>query len=179
MDENAQSAEQIPSTIGRYKIQECVGYGAMGAVYKAFDPLIKRTLAIKTLRLDIPRNAPQYRSFIERFEHEARISGTLNHPNIVTLFDVGEEGGLPFLAMEFVPGETIASLIEKGVRFDPERVISLVSQIAAAVDYAHAKGVIHRDIKPDNVFLLNMAGSPDFVKLLDFSVAKLLEGDRM
>ena len=173
MDENAQSAEQIPSTIGRYKIQECVGYGAMGAVYKAFDPLIKRTLAIKTLRLDIPRNAPQYRSFIERFEHEARISGTLNHPNIVTLFDVGEEGGLPFLAMEFVPGETIASLIEKGVRFDPERVISLVSQIAAAVDYAHAKGVIHRDIKPSNLIL----SEGDNVKVTDFGIAKLADAD--
>ena len=78
----------------------------MGAVYKAFDPLIKRTLAIKTIRLDIPRQSPQYKSFIERFYHEARISGTLSHPNIVTLFDIGEESGLPYLAMEFVEGET-------------------------------------------------------------------------
>ena len=88
--------------------QESIGFGAMGAVYKAFDPLIKRTLAIKTIRLDIPRQSPQYKSFIERFYHEARISGTLSHPNIVTLFDIGEESGLPYLAMEFVEGQTIA-----------------------------------------------------------------------
>ena len=103
-----------------------MGFGAMGAVYKAFDPLIKRTLAIKTIRLDIPRQSPQYKSFIDRFYHEARISGTLSHPNIVTLFDIGEENGLPYLAMEFVEGETIASLLERGVRFKPEKVIGLV-----------------------------------------------------
>jgi TonB family protein len=173
MDETTQLAEQMPSTIGRYKVQECVGYGAMGAVYKAFDPLIKRTLAIKTIRLDIPRNAPQYKSFIERFQHEARISGTLSHPNIVTLFDIGEEGGLPFLAMEFVAGETIAALIEKGVRFDPERVVSLVSQVASAVDYAHAKGVVHRDIKPSNLIL----AEGDNVKVTDFGIAKLADAE--
>ncbi|MFI5183648.1 MAG: serine/threonine protein kinase, partial [Vicinamibacteria bacterium] len=123
MNEKSGSAEQMPATIGRYQVQESIGYGAMGAVYKAFDPLIKRTLAIKTIRLDIPRQSPQYKSFIERFYHEARISGTLSHPNIVTLFDIGEEGGIPYLAMEFVEGETIASLLERGVRFPPEKVI--------------------------------------------------------
>src|SRR5687768_13495324 len=146
MDENCLA--QMSHTIGRYQIQGSIGYGAMGAVYKAFDPLIKRTLAIKTIRLDIPRQSPQYKSFIDRFYHEARISGTLSHPNIVTLFDIGEENGLPYLAMEFVEGETIASMVERGVRFKPEKVINLVSQVASAIDYAHSKGVIHRDIKP-------------------------------
>jgi eukaryotic-like serine/threonine-protein kinase len=127
MDETPRPPEQIPQTIGRYQVQESIGYGAMGAVYKAFDPLIKRTLAIKTIRLDIPRQSPQYRSFIERFYHEARISGTLSHPNIVTLFDIGEEGGVPFLAMEFVEGETLSSILERGVRFPPEKVIGLIS----------------------------------------------------
>src|SRR5262249_54857917 len=131
MDEKSQVSEQMPQTIGRYQILGSIGYGAMGAVYKAFAPLIKRTLAIKTIRLDIPRQSPQYKSFIERFYHEARISGTLSHPNIVTLFDIGEEGGIPYLAMEYVEGETIASLIEKGVRFNPEKVIGLISQIAS------------------------------------------------
>ena len=106
-DERSQAAGQIPSAIGRYQIPGTLGFGAMGAVYKAFDPLIKRTLAIKTIRLDIPRQSPQYQAFIERFYHEARISGTLSHPNIVTLFDIGEENGVPFLAMEFVDGQTI------------------------------------------------------------------------
>ncbi len=99
MDDKSHNPEQMPQTIGRYQISGSIGYGAMGAVYKAFDPLIKRTLAIKTIRLDIPRQSPQYKSFIERFYHEARISGTLSHPNIVTLFDIGEEGGIPYLAM--------------------------------------------------------------------------------
>src|SRR5262245_39358502 len=173
MSEKPAFPEEIPQAIGRYQIQASIGYGAMGAVYKAFDPLIKRTLAIKTIRLDIPRQSPQYKSFIERFYHEARISGTLSHPNIVTLFDIGEEGGVPYLAMEFVEGETISSLIEKGVRFHPEKVISLVSQIASALDYAHSKGVIHRDIKPSNVILFD----GDRVKVTDFGIAKLVDAE--
>ncbi|HEX6736885.1 MAG TPA: serine/threonine-protein kinase, partial [Vicinamibacteria bacterium] len=143
------------------------------AVYKAFDPLIKRTLAIKTIRLDIPRQSPQYKSFIDRFYHEARISGTLSHPNIVTLFDIGEENGLPYLAMEFVEGETLSSLLEKGLRFKPEKVIGLVSQVAAAVDYAHSKGVIHRDIKPSNLIL----SEGDRIKVTDFGIAKLIDAE--
>ena len=103
-DGRRQVADAVPAAIGRYQITGSLGYGAMGAVYKAFDPLIKRTLAIKTVRLDIPRSSPQYRSFIERFQHEAQISGTLSHPGIVTLFDLGEENGLPYFAMEFVDG---------------------------------------------------------------------------
>jgi serine/threonine-protein kinase len=173
MNEHSGFTEQMPSTIGRYQVQGSIGFGAMGAVYKAFDPLIKRTLAIKTIRLDIPRQSPQYKSFIERFYHEARISGTLSHPNIVTLFDIGEEGGIPYLAMEFVEGETIASLLERGVRFPPEKVIGLVSQVAAAIDYAHGKGVIHRDIKPSNLILFEA----ERVKVTDFGIAKLVDAE--
>src|SRR5262245_24366095 len=173
MSENGRAADSMPQTIGRYQVAESVGFGALGAVYKAFDPLIKRTLAIKTIRLDIPRQSPQYKSFIERFYHEARISGTLSHPNIVTLFDIGEEGGLPYLAMEFVEGETISSILERGLRFKPEKVIGLVSQVAAAIDYAHTKGVIHRDIKPSNLILFDS----DRVKVTDFGIAKLVDAE--
>jgi serine/threonine-protein kinase len=173
MNEHSGFTEQMPSTIGRYQVQGSIGFGAMGAVYKAFDPLIKRTLAIKTIRLDIPRQSPQYKSFIERFYHEARISGTLSHPNIVTLFDIGEEGGIPYLAMEFVEGDTISSLLERGVRFPPEKVIGLVSQVASAVDYAHGKGVIHRDIKPSNLILFES----ERVKVTDFGIAKLVDAE--
>src|SRR5512139_3361418 len=127
MSENGRAADNMPQTIGRYQVAESVGFGAMGAVYKAFDPLIKRTLAIKTIRLDVPKASPQHQAFIARFYQEARISGTLSHPNIVTLFDIGEEGGLPFLAMEFIDGRTIAALLEGGTRFKPEKVIGLVS----------------------------------------------------
>ena len=173
MNEKSGFAEQMPAAIGRYQVQGSIGYGAMGAVYKAFDPLIKRTLAIKTIRLDIPRQSPQYKSFIERFYHEARISGTLSHPNIVTLFDIGEEGGIPYLAMEFVEGETLSSLLEKGLRFPPEKVIGLISQVASAVDYAHSRGVIHRDIKPSNLILFE----GDRVKVTDFGIAKLVDSE--
>src|SRR5262245_22456291 len=173
MSENGRVADNMPQTIGRYQVAESVGFGAMGAVYKAFDPLIKRTLAIKTIRLDIPRQSPQYKSFIDRFYHEARISGTLSHPNIVTLFDIGEENGLPYLAMEFVEGETLAGILERGQRFKPEKVIGLVSQIASAIDYAHSKGVIHRDIKPSNVILYES----DKVKVTDFGIAKLIDAE--
>jgi TonB family protein len=166
-----QTAGEVPSAIGRYQITGTLGFGAMGAVYKAFDPLIKRTLAIKTIRLDIPRHSPQYQAFIDRFYQEVRISGTLSHPGIVTLFDVGEESGLPFLAMEYVDGKTIGAILDEGTRFKPERVIGLVSQVAAALDYAHSRGVVHRDIKPTNLIV----NSADEVKVSDFGIAKLAD----
>jgi TonB family protein len=170
-EENRQAAGEVPPAIGRYQITGALGFGAMGAVYKAFDPLIKRTLAIKTIRLDIPPGSPQHRAFKERFYQEARISGTLSHPNIVTLFDIGEENEVPFLAMEFVEGKTIGAILEEGTRFKPERVIGLVSQVAAALDYAHSRGVVHRDIKPTNLIV----SDADKVKVTDFGIAKLAD----
>jgi len=172
-DGRKQVADQVPATIGRYQITGSLGYGAMGAVYKAFDPLIKRPLAIKTVRLDTPGDSPQHRAFVERFYQEARISGTLSHPGIVTLFDIGEEGGVPFFAMEFVDGRTIAEILAEGTRFKPETVIGLVSQVAAALDYAHSRGVIHRDIKPANLILYES----EKVKVTDFGIAKLADAD--
>ena len=172
MSDRNHSAEVTPSSIGRYEITGTLGFGAMGAVYRAFDPIIKRPLAIKTIRLDGPRQSPQHRAFIERFYQEARISGTLSHPNIVTLFDIGEEeNGAPFLAMEYVEGQTISALLEKGIRFEPEKVVSIASQIAAGLDYAHSQGVIHRDIKPSNLILQD----DDRVKVTDFGIAKLID----
>ncbi len=172
-NETGPTGGPMPSTVGRYEITGTLGFGAMGAVYRAFDPLIKRTLAIKTIRLDVPRQSPQYAAFIERFYREARISGTLSHPSIVTLFDIGEEGGIPFLAMELVDGRTIASVIEEGTRFKPEKVIALVSQVAAALDYAHSRGIVHRDIKPSNLIVYD----GDKVKVTDFGIAKLADSE--
>jgi serine/threonine-protein kinase len=172
-DEKTATRDDVPATIGRYQVTGTLGFGAMGAVYKAFDPLIKRTLAIKTIRLDIPRQSPQHRAFIERFYQEARISGTLSHPSIVTLFDIGDEDGVPFLAMEFVDGQTIGAVLEAGTRFDPEKVIGLVSQVAAALDYAHSRGVVHRDIKPSNLIVHER----DKVKVTDFGIAKLADSE--
>src|SRR5262245_50077525 len=173
MSEGDSSQPPVPKVIGRYQIQASLGTGAMGAVYKGFDPLIKRTLAIKTIRLDIHRASEEYKNFLERFYQEARISGTLSHPNIVTLFDIGEDAGLPFLALEFIEGETVESMLARGVKFRPEKVIGLVSQVASAIDYAHSKGVIHRDIKPANL----MVYDEDKIKVTDFGIAKLADSE--
>jgi TonB family protein len=171
MSETSRAPDDTPSSIGRYEVTRILGFGAMGAVYQAFDPIIKRSLAIKTIRLDVPRQSPQHAAFIERFYQEARISGTLSHPNIVTLFDVGEEKGVPFLAMEYVEGQTLSEMLEKGVRFEPRRVVRLVSQVASALDYAHSRGVIHRDIKPSNLIV----EEGDRPKITDFGIAKLAD----
>jgi serine/threonine-protein kinase len=173
MSETRGAADPIPETIGRYKIEETLGFGAMGVVYKAFDPRIKRTIAIKTIRVDIPRQSPAHRTFLDRFQQEAQASGTLSHPNIVTLYDAGEDQGVPYLAMEYVEGPTVGQLLQKGERFRPERVIAIISQVAAALDYAHSHSIIHRDIKPSN--LIVAAG--DRVKVTDFGIAKLAEAD--
>ncbi len=169
----SESRGEIPKKIDRYEIIEAVGFGAMGAVYKAFDPLIKRPVAVKTLRLDVPPQSPDYKAFLERFATEARTAGRLSHPNIITLYDVGHtEDQVPWLAMEFVEGQTVAELLE-GERLRPEVVVGLVSQIAAAVDYAHTEGVIHRDIKPSNVIVFG----GEKVKVTDFGIAKLMDAE--
>jgi serine/threonine-protein kinase len=173
MSEMNDAPDDTPSSIGRYEITGTLGFGAMGAVYQAFDPIIKRALAIKTIRLDVPPGSPQRKHFIERFYQEARISGTLSHPNIVTLFDIGEEKGVPFLAMEYVEGQTLAELLDAGVGFEPERVVAVASQVAAALDYAHSRGVIHRDVKPSNLIVQE----GDKVKVTDFGIAKLMDSE--
>ena len=168
-----QRGAQIPKKIDRYEIIEAVGFGAMGAVYKAFDPLIKRPVAVKTLRVDVPPQSPDYKAFLERFATEARTAGRLSHPNIITLYDVGHtDDQLPWLAMEFIEGETVADLLE-GEKLRPEVVVGLVSQIASALDYAHGEGVIHRDIKPSNIIVFG----GEKVKVADFGIAKLMDAD--
>ncbi len=168
-----QRGDQIPKKIDRYEIIEAVGFGAMGAVYKAFDPLIKRPVAVKTLRVDVPPQSPEYKAFLERFATEARTAGRLSHPNIVTLYDVGHtDGQLPWRAMEFIEGQTVADLIE-GEKLRPEVVVGLVSQIASALDYAHGEGVIHRDIKPSNIIVFG----GEKVKVADFGIAKLMDAE--
>jgi TonB family protein len=168
-----QPGAEIPAKIGRYEIVAPIGYGAMGAVYKAFDPIIKRSVAVKTLRLDVPPSSPDYRAFLERFAVEAKTAGRLSHPNIVTLYDVSSvDEPLPWLAMEFVDGRTVTEILQ-GERLKPELVVSLVSQIASAIDYAHSEGVIHRDIKPSNVIV--HAGEK--VKVTDFGIAKMMDAE--
>ncbi len=154
--------------VGRYRIVRFLGAGAMGEVYLAEDPHIERRLAIKTVRLTGGR--PQdIEDRSRRLLREARAAGRLLHPNVVTLFDAGEEDGLLYLAFEFVEGSDLASRLDSGAPPTLREVLRIVRQVAEALDYAHRQGIVHRDIKPSNI-LLDAAGH---VKVADFGIAKV------
>jgi hypothetical protein len=160
---------------GRYEIQQRVGEGGMGVVYKARQISIDRVIALKMLNAQMAQDP----TWVQRFYNEAKACSRLQHPNTIRMFDFGQtQDGRLFMTMEFLDGQTLREAIQERP-LAPQRVVKILIQCCASLAEAHSIGIIHRDIKPDNVFLLNMAGSPDFVKLLDFSVAKLLEGDRM
>ena len=160
---------------GRYEILARIGEGGMGVVYKARQTSIDRVIAIKMLNAQMAGD----QTWVQRFYNEAKACSRLAHPNTIRMFDFGQTAdGRLFMTMEFLDGSSLRDAVSKGP-LAPQRVVKVLIQCCASLAEAHSIGIIHRDIKPDNVFLLNMAGSPDFVKLLDFSVAKLLEGDRM
>lgn len=162
---------------GRYEIQSRIGEGGMGVVYKARQLSIDRVVAIKMLSQEMAKDP----NWVKRFNQEGKACSRLQHPNTIRMIDFGQtrEGRL-YLAMEFLDGKALRQAIAEGAPMAAVRVLKILIQCCASLTEAHSYGIIHRDIKPDNVFLLNLAGSPDFVKLLDFSVAKLLqENDAM
>ncbi|HKN47518.1 MAG TPA: serine/threonine-protein kinase, partial [Candidatus Polarisedimenticolia bacterium] len=163
-----------PKTIARYEILEEVGRGAMGAVYKARDPRIGRIVALKTIAFAFPLGPGEEEEFLKRFYHEAQVAGRLNHPNIVTIYDVGEKGseGDAYISMEFVTGTTLQELLAGGGRLPLAQVSELFGQLAGALDYAHENGVVHRDIKPANIILTESGQG----KILDFGIARLAAG---
>lgn len=162
-----------PQTIGRYKIVAELGHGAMGAVYRAEDPMMDRTVAIKTI-LAAALTGPLAQEYRERFIREAKAAGRLSHPGIVTVYDVSEENGTPYLVMEFINGRSLAAAMDSGERFSIDRIYELGQQIAEALGYAHRNGVVHRDVKPANILLATPApGEPERAKLADLGVAKL------
>jgi eukaryotic-like serine/threonine-protein kinase len=152
--------------IGRYKLEERIGEGAMADVYRAFDPRINRHLAIKLLKKDFVQD----QEYSARFLQEAKAAGALSHPNIVTIYDIGETGGQPYIVMELLEGQPLDAMMLDQKRLKPEQIMDYGIQIAQALDYAHAMGVVHRDIKPSNIIVSKDARS---TKLLDFGIARV------
>ncbi|HKO03907.1 MAG TPA: serine/threonine-protein kinase [Candidatus Acidoferrales bacterium] len=162
-----------PQKAGRYELLEEVGRGAMGVVYRSRDPLIGRTVAVKTLRLDDVRQGQDDPEALERFQNEIRAAGRLTHPNIVVIHDAGvdSDAGLFYITMEFVQGRSLQKLIEEKQAFPIPRVLRIMEQACRALDYAHHNHIVHRDIKPANLLM----GELDTVKITDFGTAKILE----
>jgi serine/threonine-protein kinase len=162
---------------GRYQILQRIGEGGMGVVYKCRQMPLDRMVAIKMLNQQMAKDP----NWVKRFNQEAKACSLLQHPNTIRMFDFGQtQDGRLFMAMEFLDGVSLRQAIQTTAPMPPGRVLRILAQCCASLAEAHGYGIIHRDIKPDNVFLLTMAGTPDFVKLLDFSVAKLLqENDAM
>src|SRR5688572_33179179 len=139
--------------IGRYRIIGELGRGAMGVVYRAQDPSIGRTVAIKTIRLAEVTDTKERERLRERLFREAQSAGALSHPNIVTVYDVAEENGLAYIAMEYVKGQTLERLLGSGDVLDGSRLLQILRHTAEALDYAHKNGIVHRDIKPANIMI--------------------------
>jgi serine/threonine protein kinase len=160
------------SKLGRYEVLNELGKGAMGVVYLAKDPVIGRLVAVKTIRTSqTGDDDSESREFRERFVREAQTAGILSHPNIVTIHDIGEdtESRTSFIAMEYIDGRNLKSLITDKKKFSWDEVADLIAQIGEALDYAHRKGIIHRDVKPANIMLT----TDGKIKITDFGIAKV------
>jgi serine/threonine protein kinase len=155
--------------IGRYQISKELGRGAMGVVYQAIDPTIGRTLAIKTIRLREVDDPAQRDRLKERLFREARSAGVLSHPNIVTIYDMEEDDGVAYIAMQFVNGPTLDEVMSRPKAMGAQELFRILRQTASALDFAHSKGIVHRDIKPANI----MIDEHGTAKVADFGIAKV------
>jgi len=166
---------QMPPTIGRYQLLEPIGRGAMGNVYLGRDPIINRILALKAIDLTVGYDHAELETTTESFLREATIAGSLNHPNIVTIFDVGQVDGLAYIAMEYVRGHHLSEFATPERLLPVEKVLDLTSRAAEALDYAHRQNVVHRDIKPANIMYDSLSNN---LKITDFGIAKLIDANR-
>ncbi|HEY7544250.1 MAG TPA: bifunctional serine/threonine-protein kinase/formylglycine-generating enzyme family protein [Blastocatellia bacterium] len=156
---------------GRFQIMEKIGQGGMGAIYKAVHTRMDRTCAIKLLTALSSDN----QAALARFNREARMASRIDHPHAVIIYDFGEsESGIPYLAMEFIDGKPLSHLMAKEKTLPIDRVVHITDQIAEALSAAHALGIVHRDLKPDNIMLTRKGADPDYVKVLDFGIAKTI-----
>jgi len=167
-----ESAQTKP-TLGRYEILKELGKGAMGTVYLGKDPKINREVAIKTLRYE-EFDPQQVEELKKRFFREAEAAGKLSHPNIVTIYDIGEDYDIAYMAMELLDGTDLAEFCEKDKLLPPAEVIRIISSVAGALDYAHSNGVVHRDIKPANIMLLKNGE----IKVADFGIARVMASSK-
>ena len=178
---------KVPERLGKYPITGVIGRGAMGIVFKGYDPVIKRPVAIKTIRKELLEDddvgsvaasgaSGQYASdtMSSRFQREAQAAGALNHPGIVSVYEYGEDSSYAFIAMELVEGSNLRDYIANGTSFDEQDTVSIMSQLLDALHYAHSSTVWHRDIKPANIMVM----SNGRIKLTDFGIARLESADR-
>jgi serine/threonine-protein kinase len=159
---------------GRYRVLRVIGEGGMGIVYEGEHTLIERRVAIKVLREDFSRRA----DVVERFRREAKSASRIGHPNIVDVLDFGETpAGASYFVMEMLSGVDLADVLAREGALTPQRAVLIAYQVCHALAAAHDKGIVHRDLKPENIFLVERDGQPDFVKIVDFGVAKISEQD--
>jgi len=162
------TADPLPEKFGRFRVIDEVGRGAMGVVYRAHDDMLQRTVAIKTVALT--GSSSERDQHEARFLQEARAAGGLSHPSIITIYDVGREGDVAFIAMELVEGKELRDLIAN-VTLTPSRSMAIAAAVAEGLAYAHERGIVHRDIKPGNIMVLDDGR----VKIMDFGIARLSE----
>ena len=155
------------SQLGRYEILGELGQGAMGVVYKARDPLIDRIVAIKTINLSLAQEEKE--EYEGRFYQEAKAAGRLNHPNIVTIYDVGKSGDIAYIAMEFLQGRELRDVMNDVGLLPVDQVLDIVAQVASGLDYAHEHDIVHRDVKPSNIMVIR----DGHVKITDFGIARM------
>ena len=155
------------SQLGRYEVLGELGQGAMGIVYKARDPLIDRVVAIKTINLGLALDEKE--EYEGRFYQEAKAAGRLNHPNIVTIYDVGKSGDVAYIAMEFLQGRELRDIMNDGGLLPVDQVLDIVAQVAQGLAYAHEHGIVHRDVKPSNIMVVR----DGHAKITDFGIARM------